>query len=381
MRRPGATGSAEAAGNVRRRVADASSQTLKRTPLHDRHVAAAARLIPFAGWEMPVQYSDGIRAEHVAVRTVAGVFDVSHMGQIETTGPQAGALIQRLISNDVEELQVGGSQYAVLCREDGGILDDLLTYRLEPERYLTVTNAANHEKDLAWFRKHADGVDANVADAIDRYAMLAVQGPRAREIVQTGADAPLPARRTVAERTLVGRRALVCGTGYTGEDGVEILCAPDDAAGLWDEFVRRGAVPAALGARDTLRLEACLPLYGNDLSEDRGPIEGGLGWCCKEDTGFIGADAVRAVREAGPAERLRPFRLTGPGIPRPGNAIAGGGVVTSGTLSPCLDVGVGMGYVPADRAEVGTPLEIDVRGKTREAVVAERPLYRKERDG
>jgi aminomethyltransferase len=336
--------------------------------------------VPFAGWEMPVLYA-GIREEHVAVRTAAGVFDVSHMGQIETTGPQAAALLQRLVSNDVESLQVGGSLYSVLCREDGGILDDLLTYRLEPERYLTVTNAANHERDFAWFAKHAEGFDAEVADARDRYAMLAIQGPGAREIVQATADSPLPARRTVGERRLTGRTALVCGTGYTGEDGVEVLVAPEDAGAVWDEVVRRGAAPAGLGARDTLRLEACLPLYGNDLSEDRGPIEAGLGWCCKEDTGFIGADAVRAVRDAGPAERLRPFKLTGPGIPRPGNAVAGGGVVTSGTLSPCLGIGVGMGYLPADRTEVGTEIEIDVRGKTREAVVAERPLYRKERDG
>src|SRR4051794_8089252 len=197
-------GCAEAAGNVRRRVADASSQTLKRTPLHDRHVAAAARLVPFAGWEMPVQYADGIRAEHVAVRNAAGIFDVSHMGQIETTGPQAGALLQRLISNDVDALQVGASQYAVLCREDGGIIDDLLTYRLAPDRYLTVTNAANHERDFAWFAKHAEGFDAEVSDARDRFAMLAIQGPRAREIVQSVADAPLPGRHTVDARTLVG---------------------------------------------------------------------------------------------------------------------------------------------------------------------------------
>src|SRR3954447_21326523 len=336
--------SAEAAGNVRRRVADAPSQTLRRSPLHDRHVAASARLVPFAGWEMPVQYADGIRAEHVAVRTVAGVFDVSHMGQIETTGPQAGALLQRLISSDVDALAVGASQYAVLCREDGGILDDLLTYRLAPDRYLTVTNAANHETDLAWFRKHAEGFDAEVADAIDRHAMLAVQGPRARETVQTPAAAPLPPRHTAAERTLVGRRALVCGTGYTGEDGVEILCAPEDAETIWDEVVWRGAAPAGLGARNTVRLEACLPLYGNDLSEDRGPIEAGLGWCCKEDTDFIGADAVRAVREAGPAEKLVPFAITGPGIARQGNRVTGGGEVTSGTLSPSLGYGIGMAY-------------------------------------
>jgi aminomethyltransferase len=361
-------------------VAHAPSETLKRTPLYDRHVAASARLVPFAGWEMPVQYT-GIREEHLAVRTEAGVFDISHMGQIETTGPQAGALLQRLISNDVDALAVGASQYAVLCREDGGIIDDLLTYRLAPDHYLTVTNAANHERDLAWFTKHAERFDAEVADAIDRHAMLAIQGPGAREAVQAVADAPLPARHTVARRTLAGRPALVCGTGYTGEDGVEVLVAPDDAPALWDQLVRRRVVPAGLGARDTLRLEACLPLYGNDLSEERGPIEAGLGWCCKEDTGFIGADAVRAVREAGPAERLRPFRLSGPGIPRPGNPVLGGGVVTSGTLSPCLEVGIGMAYLPAGRAEPGTEIEIDVRGKTRGAVVAERPLYRKERDG
>ena len=361
-------------------MAQAPSQTLKRTPLFDRHVAASARLIPFAGWEMPVQYA-GIREEHVAVRTECGVFDVSHMGQIETSGPQATALLQRLLSNDVEALAVGGSQYAVLCRDDGGVLDDLLTYRVEPDRYLTVTNAANHERDLAWFAGHAADFDVEVADAIDRWAMLAVQGPRARETLQTVADAPLPARHTVGQRMLAGRSVLVCGTGYTGEDGVELLCAAEDGPALWDEVVRRGALPCGLGARDTLRLEACLPLYGNDLSEERGPIEAGLGWCCKEDTGFVGSDAVRAVREAGPSERLVPFRLTGPGIPRPGNPVLGGGVVTSGTLSPCLQVGIGMGYLPADRAAIGAELQIDVRGKTRGAVVAERPLYRKERDG
>jgi len=177
-------------------VADAPSQTLKRTPLYDRHVAASARIVPFAGWEMPVQYA-GIRDEHVAVRTSAGVFDVSHMGQVETTGPQASDLLQRLISNDVGSLAVGASQYAVLCREDGGIIDDLLTYRLAADRYLTVTNAANHERDFEWFRRHAADFDAEVADARERYAMLAIQGPGAREIVQATADAPLPVKKIV----------------------------------------------------------------------------------------------------------------------------------------------------------------------------------------
>jgi aminomethyltransferase len=361
-------------------VAAASPPTLKRTPLFDRHVEAGARIVPFAGWEMPVQYT-GIRDEHVAVRTACGIFDVSHMGEIETSGEGASARLQRLLSNDIEAIAVGGAQYSVLCREDGGVLDDLFTYRLAPDRFLTVTNAANHDKDLAWFQGQGTDHAADVDDAHDRWAMLAVQGPRAREVVQTLADAPLPARMTTARRTLVGRPVLVCGTGYTGEDGFEILCEPVAAGALWDEIVRRGAVPCGLAARDTLRLEVCFHLYGNDLMEERGPIEAGLGWCCKEDTGFIGADAVRAVREAGPAEKLVPFTLTGPGIARQGNAVVGGGEVTSGTLSPCLEIGIGMAYVPAERAQPGTELEIDVRGKVRPAVVGAKPLYRKENDG
>jgi aminomethyltransferase len=361
-------------------AAASSSQTLKRTPLFDRHVDAGAKLVPFAGWEMPVQYG-GIREEHVTVRNACGIFDVSHMGEIETSGPQAQELLQRLLSNDLEKLAVGGAQYSVLCREDGGVLDDLFTYRTAPDRFLTVTNASNHDKDLAWFQAHAGDFDAEVHDAHDRYAMLAVQGPRAREIVQAMADAPLPNRFTTATRLLGGRSALVCGTGYTGEDGVEILCDPADAAALWDELTRRGAAPAGLAARDTLRLEVCFHLYGNDLMEERGPIEAGLGWCCKEDTRFIGSDAVRAAREAGPSEKLVPFTLTGAGIARQGNPVVGGGEVTSGTLSPCLEVGIGMAYVPAARAQAGTGIEIDVRGKVRPAVVGTKPLYRKENDG
>jgi aminomethyltransferase len=309
------------------------------------------------------------------------MFDVSHMGEIETTGERAAERLQRLLSNDVDKLQIGGAQYSVMCREDGGVLDDLFTYRLGPDHFLTVTNAANHDKDLAWAQSHATDIEVEVADAHDRYAMLAVQGPRAREILQAMADAPLPARMTVARRRLAGRPALVCGTGYTGEAGAEILCDPGDAVALWDELTRRGAVPCGLAARDTLRLEVCFHLYGNDLMEERGPIEAGLGWCCKEDTGFIGSDAVRATRQAGPAEKLVPFVLTGPGIPRQGNPVVGGGEVTSGTMSPCLEVGIGMAYVPAERAEPGTELEIDVRGKVRPAEVRTKPLYRKENDG
>jgi aminomethyltransferase len=350
---------------------------LRRTPLFERHDAAGARLVEFAGWEMPVQYQ-GVIPEHMAVREACGIFDVSHMGEIETSGPGALALLQRLLSNDIEKIPLGGAQYSVLCREDGGVLDDLFTYRLDIDRYLTVTNASNHERDLAWFREHARAFpEAEVSDRIEDWAMLAVQGPLARELVQAISDSPLPARMSAGTRRLGGVEMIVCGTGYTGEDGVELLCAPDAAPAVWDEIVRRGAVPAGLGARDTLRLEVCFHLYGNDLSVDRGPIEAGLGWCCKEDTGFIGSQAVRAVRAAGPAEKLVAFAVQGPGIARQGNPVLGGGEVTSGTLSPCLQTGIGLAYVPVGQAAVGTPLQIDVRGKMRPAVVKDKPLYRK----
>jgi aminomethyltransferase len=357
-----------------------TSPTLKRTALFDAHRKAGAKLVGFGGWEMPVQYRDGIRAEHIAVRTAAGIFDVSHMGEIEVSGPDAEAFLQRLYTNDVAKMAIGGAQYALMCDEDGGVLDDLFSYRLAPDRFLTVTNAANHDADDAWLRANAGGFDVEIVDVHDDYAMLAVQGPVAREIVQAISDGPLPARMTASRGIVFGRDALVCGTGYTGEDGVELLVDPGDAVALWDEIVRRGARPAGLAARDTLRLEACFHLYGNDLSTERGPIAAGLGWACKEDTGFIGSDAVRAEREAGPAEKLVPFKLTGPGIARSGNPVVGGGEVTSGTQSPCLGIGIGMAYLPAERALVGQRFEIDVRGKARAAVVAPKPLYEKETD-
>ena len=356
----------------------AGTETLKRTPLHDRHAAAGARLVPFAGWEMPVQYA-GIREEHVAVRTGVGVFDVSHMGEIETSGPDAEAFLQRILSNDVSKIAEDGAQYSVLTKEDGGVLDDLFTYRLGPDRFLTVTNASNHEKDLAWFRRHAADHDVTVGDRLHDYAMLAVQGPEARALVEQLADGELPKRFRTTTLTVAGAsQVLVAGTGYTGEDGVELLLAPEHATTVWDALVTGGATPIGLGARDTLRLEVCFHLYGNDLSEDRGPIEAGLGWCCKEDTGFIGSDVIRDQRESGTEQQLAPFVLTGPGIARQGNAVVGGGEVTSGTLSPCLDQGIGMAYLPTGRTEPGTAFEIDVRGKTRPAEVRAKPLYRKE---
>jgi len=326
---------------------------------------------------MPVQY-DGIRQEHVAVRTAAGMFDVSHMGEIETSGPDAEAFLQRILSNDVTRIAERGAQYSVLCREDGGVLDDLFSYRLGSDRFLTVTNAANHDKDLDWFRRQASGFDVEVKDAHADWAMLAVQGPGARAALGRLADGELPARMRTAELLLAGAQALVCGTGYTGEDGCELMLPPDAAGAVWDALEAEGVKPAGLGARDTLRLEVCFHLYGNDLSEDRNPIEAGLGWCCKLDTGFIGSDALREVE---PAEALVPFAFTGPGIPRQDNPIRtehGDGVVTSGSLSPCLGTGIGMGYVPLSASEPGTTIEIDVRGKARAAEVREKPLYAKE---
>jgi aminomethyltransferase len=355
---------------------------LKRTPLYDRHVAAGAKLVDFAGWEMPVQY-EGVRSEHLVVRSGCGVFDVSHMGEIETWGPQALEFLQTVLSNDVAKIEVGGAQYSVLCRDDGGILDDLFTYRLAEDRYLTVTNAANHVTDFEWFEGHASEYDVEVADVIERYAMLAVQGPAARGFVASLASGELPPRMRTAEVELAGAAALVCGTGYTGEDGVEVLVAPEAAGELWDALSDAGATPVGLGARDTLRLEVCFHLYGNDMDTSRNAIEAGLGWCCKEETGFIGSEAVAAARAAGTAERLVPFVLTGPGIARQGNEVLDAaerpaGTVTSGTLSPSMEVGIGMAYVRTELAEPGTELEIDVRGRRRGARVESRPLYHRD---
>jgi aminomethyltransferase len=357
------------------------TDTLRRTPLFERHERAGARLVPFAGWEMPVQY-EGIRQEHVAVRTGAGVFDVSHMGEIETSGPQAEDFLQRVLSNDVTKIAERGAQYSVLCREDGGVLDDLFTYRLGEDRFLTVTNASNHDKDLAWFTEHAGDFDVEVTDAHDRWAMLAVQGPLARGAVERIASGgELPRRMRTADLDVAGASCIVCGTGYTGEDGVEILIPPRGAGAVWDALMEQDVTPAGLGARDTLRLEVCFHLYGNDLSEDRNPLEAGLAWCCKLDTGFIGSDALRGLE---PEQTLVPFAFTGPGIPRQGNPVhseQGDGIVTSGSLSPCLEVGIGMAYVPVAAAEPGTALDVDVRGKSRAAEVREKPLYRKETSG
>jgi aminomethyltransferase len=368
----------------------ATAVSLKRTALYDAHVEAGAKMVPFAGWEMPVSY-EGVRPEHLAVRTGAGLFDVSHMGEISTRGPRAREFLGRMLSNDLGKVGPGGAQYALLCREDGGVLDDLFTYWLEPddegERFLTVVNAANADTDFAWLARQAESWDGvEVADRSAEFAMLALQGPEAVALIEPLLEGEVPARFRHSEATLAGREGadihvLVCRTGYTGEDGVELLLSPRDALRAWRQLVDAGARPAGLAARDTLRLEVCYPLYGNDLSAERTPIEAGLGWACALDRDFVGVERLREQRERGTPEKLAPFVFTGPGIPRPGCGVLEAdsqvGVVTSGTLSPCMAVGIGMAYVRSDLAEPGTELTVDVRGKRRPARVESKPLYKK----
>ena len=325
---------------------------------------------------------EGIREEHSAVRTHVGMFDVSHMGEVEVEGPGALAYLQLVLSNDVGRIEVGGAQYSCLCDESGGVLDDLFVYRLGGDRFLIVTNAANHAADLAWLGRWSRDFDVSVRDVADRYAMLAVQGPHARAVLSRALGIELPPRMRVSHVQVGRRPALACGTGYTGEDGVELLLDPEVAPPIWAELLDAGVVPCGLGARDTLRLEVCFPLHGHELGPDRNPIEAGLGWCCKEVTGFLGSAAVAQARAEGTAERLAPFLIEGAGIPRDGNPVLSGeetaGTVTSGTYAPSLEQGAGMAYVRADLAEPGTELEIDVRGKRRAARIASKPLYRKD---
>lgn len=356
----------------------ASATDLRTTPLYAIHVEAGAKMVDFSGWQMPVSY-DGIIDEHVAVRTHAGIFDVSHMGQIEVEGPGALAFLQRLLTNDISKVGVGAAQYSCLLNEDAGVIDDLFTYRLGHDRYLIVTNAGNHAADLEQFGRVSRHFDVHVRDASENYAMLAVQGPHARDVISRQLHLDLPPRLGVAARQIGRRPAIVCGTGYTGEDGLELLIDPDIAPAIWVELVDAGVVPCGLGARDTLRLEACFLLHGNDLSSDVDPVSAGLGWACVESTGFIGSDKVAVLKANGTDEQLVPFTIEGDGIPRPGNPVLSGsevvGEVTSGTFAPSLGRGAGLAWIRSELAGPGTAIEIDVRGKRRTACVRSRPLY------
>ena len=347
-------------------------QMLLRTPLYDRHVAAGARMVPFAGWEMPVQY-EGVIQEHRAVRTDAGVFDVSHMGELEVEGPRAAELLQSLLSNDLERIEPGEAQYTLLTNERGGIVDDLIAYKLTPHRYLLIVNASNRKADYAWL-KECEIAGTEVSNRSDEYALLAVQGPRAIERLGLPAAKPFTFAMGEVDRIEV----MVNRTGYTGEDGCELLCMTEDAGALWDAVVARGATPCGLGARDTLRLEVCYPLHGNDITPETDAIAAGLGWVCALDKDFTGAAELRRIKDGGPERRLAAFVMTDKAIPRQGMPIEGGGEVTSGTHSPMLDIGIGLGYVPAASASPDTEITIDVRGKPRQAKIVKKPIYERE---
>jgi aminomethyltransferase len=327
-------------------------QTLRRTPLYEKHVEAGGRMVPFAGWEMPVQY-EGVLAEHRAVRTDAGVFDVSHMGEVEIEGPTAAEMLQGLLSNDLSRLEPGDAQYTLLTNDEGGIVDDLIVYRTGPARFLLVVNAANTDVDFRWLAEREQR-GSDVRDVSDDYALLAVQGPRALE--RLGLERKPAFTWGMGE--VDGIEVMVNHTGYTGEEGVELACAPEDAPALWDAILARGVVPCGLGARDTLRLEVCYPLHGNDIGPQWDAISSGLGW-------------------RGPERKLIAFRMTEQGIPRQGMAIEGGGEVTSGSLSPMLEVGIGLGYVPSALSAPGTELTVDVRGRARHGEVATKPIYKR----
>jgi len=354
---------------------------LLRTPLFEEHKKLGARMVPFAGWEMPVQYR-GVKEEHLAVRGAAGLFDVSHMGEMELEGAQAGAVVDSLITNHAGKLQDGKALYTVACNEQGTILDDLIVYRRAADRWMVVCNASNRDKMVSHFRAAAEG-KCKFEDATERIALLALQGPKALSIA--GDAVTDLGSFHLRDATLFGVRSTLARTGYTGEDGIEIFCASHDAPALWRALLEagHGVQPVGLGARDTLRLEARLCLYGNDIDETTNPYEAGLAWTVKLDKGeFVGRGALARIKAAGPARKLVGFEMTGRGIARhgyplldkQGNTI---GVCTSGSPSPTLGTNIGLGYLPAAMADLGTAFVVDCRGRHIDAVVVKTPFYKR----
>ena len=354
----------------------------RRTPLYDRHVASGGKMIDFGGWVLPVQYV-GIVDEHKAVRSGVGLFDVSHMGEVRFRGKDAQAAVQRLVTNDVGRLVDSGAQYTCACYEDGGIVDDCIVYRHAADDFLIVVNASNAKKDFDWFVEQTKRYDVCVTDESNDTALLAVQGPRALATLSSlsgGASDGL-ASFHFRKMYIAGAEVTLARTGYTGEDGGEIFCAPFDAPKLWDALLAAGVRPIGLGARDTLRLEAKLSLYGNDIDAEHTPYEAGLAWVVK-GKGFVGEQALARQKAHGVSRRLVGFVMQERGIARHGYAIvdesgAQIGVVTSGTTGPTVDKAVGLGYVPADRSEPGTALTIDCRGKKVRAEVVKGAFYKR----
>jgi aminomethyltransferase len=374
---------------------EATGRPLRETALRSRHEALGARLIPFAGWLMPVQYS-GVIDEHRTVRSAAGLFDLGHMGQVRVTGTDALPYLQLVTTNDASVLEPGDAQYSLLPNEHGGVIDDIIVYRLPDEPgYLVVINAANHAKDVAWMQQQRSArpeLEVDVEDVSDSLGMIAIQGPATPEIVAGLTETDLSGLEPFHNRraTVAGLPVLVARTGYTGEDGFEFYVPQEQTAALWDALLAAGAArglkPIGLGARDTLRLEARMPLYGNELADDISPIEAGLGWAVKLDKGsFIGREAIAAVKESGPSRRTVGFQLLErAGSARHGYPVERGGrrvgVVTSGAHSPTLGAEVGLALVDADVAGVGKPLEIVIRGRPVRAEQVKLPFYRRARD-
>jgi aminomethyltransferase len=366
-------------------------EELRRTPLHAEHVRLGARLVPFAGFEMPVQYS-GISAEHTAVRERAGLFDVSHMGELWLTGEGAADVADGLVTNYIARLDDGKAAYTCCCNDGGTILDDLIVYRFTKERVLVVCNASNHEKIAGHFRRHTAG-KVGFEDATDTTSLLALQGPKALAVLAkagvgiSDVAASLPSFR-IRETEVAGRKAIVARTGYTGEDGVEIFCRNEDAEHVWKALLSAGEadgiLPVGLGARDTLRLEARLALYGNDIDETTNPIEAGLGWVVKLDKEFVGREAIAKVKAAGPSRTLVGFEMVGRGVARHGYGLKSKqgetiGLCTSGGPSPTLGKSIGLGYVPVGMSKVGSELVVDCRGRDTDAAIVPTPFYKRAR--
>ena len=371
----------------------------RKTPLYEAHRRAGAKIIDFGGWLMPVNYPSGIIDEHRSTRNAVGVFDVSHMGEVHFRGARAAEAVQRLITNDLGKLGDGHALYTVACRENGGIVDDLIVYRIAADHFLIVVNASNRAKDLTWFRDSV-GDWCEIDDASDATALIAFQGPRAQEALQPLTALPLSSVRSfdlVTGRDIAGVSASLARTGYTAEDGFEIFCDAARAESLWQALIEAatavGGKPVGLGARDTLRLEGRLSLYGNDLSEETTPLEAGLGWVVKLDgpADFIGKAALREQKARGVRRKLVGFEMRGRGVARHGypihapseattSAVAAVGIVTSGTYGPTVEKNIGMGYVPSELASAGQTLVIDCRGKLVEAEVVSGPFYKRARE-
>ncbi|GMA60603.1 glycine cleavage system aminomethyltransferase GcvT [Alicyclobacillus fastidiosus] len=359
--------------------------TAKRTPLYDLHLAKQAKVIDFHGWEMPVQYQSIVQ-EHQSVRRDVGVFDVSHMGEFLVTGSDSKQFVQYLVTNDVERLADGQALYTLLTDDNGGIIDDLLVYRLAEERWLLVVNAGNIDVDYAWVTSHTGEFAVKVDNISDDVALIALQGPRAQALLAQNTDVALDELRpfTFAKGEVVGQPALVSRTGYTGEDGFELYVRANDAAAIYEALIQLGAVPCGLGARDTLRLEAKLPLYGNELSREVTPYEAGLGMFVKLDKGdFIGRAALVRQKEVGVSKKLVGIQTEDRAIPRTGYKVFVGdeevGVVTSGTMSPTLQVPIGLVLVDARYAALDQMVDVEIRGRRHPARVVKTPFYKRNR--